>query len=123
MSVKVGTSQQFSLPRNIAKSVDASAVRVSSPKTEDEVLRKTNYSGSGRHVDVKTLKNILNKMNNSGMLSEKVQFSFSDKLGELYVKVIDAKTGTVIGQIPSKEMMRLEENMREMIGIIVDKKE
>ncbi len=41
----------------------------------------------------------------------------------LYIKVIDADTDTVIGQIPPKAIMRFEENMKEMIGIIFDKKE
>ncbi len=118
-----------------------SAVSNSSSSIKQEVSRALQISGAKAEIKQRlqsesllqennkihkglkraTVENIVNNMNNNSLLSQKIMFSYSDKLGELYVKIIDVETNQVIGQIPAKSLLRLEANMREIAGLIVDK--
>ncbi len=102
------------------------ALQISSAKAEikqrlqsESLLQENNKTHKG--LKASTVASIVNNMNNNSLLSQKIMFSYSDKLGELYVKIIDVETNQVIGQIPAKNLLRLEENMREISGLIVDK--
>ena len=70
--------------------------------------------------DVKSLVEDLNKTSDS--LEVAVKFAFNDKLGEVYVNVVDKNSGEVIRQLPSKEALKLKEAMKEFIGSIFDMK-
>ena len=51
-----------------------------------------------------------------------VKFAYNDKIEELYVNVIDKKSGKVIRKIPSEEAMKLKETMKDFIGSLLDTK-
>jgi len=40
----------------------------------------------------------------------------------LYVKIVDQNSGAVVREIPSKDFIRHQIALREMIGLILDKK-
>ena len=61
----------------------------------------------------------LNKQMDS--LDTNVRFGYSDKLGSMYIRVVEKSTGREIRQIPSEEAMRLTEYFRDAIGMIFDK--
>jgi flagellar protein FlaG len=51
-------------------------------------------------------------------LHRELQFSVDDKSGETVIKVIDSETDEVVRQIPSEEVVRLRERLREAAGVI-----
>jgi len=55
-------------------------------------------------------------------LNPDIKFHFNDKVDEMVVNVIDKNTDKVIRKIPSEEALKIMEKMRELIGILFDKK-
>lgn len=70
--------------------------------------------------DLMELTEQLNKEFNP--LNTNVKFGYSDDIESLYVTVSERDTDRVIRKIPSDEAMELMAKMREIVGIIFDKK-
>ena len=51
-----------------------------------------------------------------------LDFSVNDRFKELVVKISDRRSGEVLKEIPSKEVLRLRERINDMIGLFVDEK-
>jgi flagellar protein FlaG len=49
-----------------------------------------------------------------------LSFSVDQSTNDVIIKVTDATTGKVIRQIPSEEMLRMSNNIKEMIGLFYD---
>lgn len=62
----------------------------------------------------------LNKQMNP--LDLNVKFGFSDKIDEMTVSVYEKSSDTLIRKIPSDEAIALMSKMKEIIGMIFDKK-
>ena len=56
------------------------------------------------------------------ILNTNVKFGFNDKIDAMYVNVMEKHTGKTIRKIPTEEAMSLAEKMKEIVGIIFDKK-
>lgn len=56
------------------------------------------------------------------MTETNLQFQLHEGLDEYYVSVIDAKTEEVIRQIPSEKMLDMYAAMRDLVGLMVDRK-
>ncbi|EDP5677729.1 flagellar protein FlaG [Campylobacter jejuni] len=68
------------------------------------------------------LADITKKLNEQmDSLDTNVRFSYSDKIGSMYISVTEKSTAREIRQIPSEEAMRLAEYFRDVIGMIFDK--
>ena len=71
----------------------------------------------------KELQEIVKELNKEmDPLRTSIRFGFDDKVGELYVSVIDTQKNEVIRKIPSDEALRLAAKMRELVGMLFDKK-
>ncbi len=71
----------------------------------------------------KELQRITEELNKAmNPLNTDIRFHFNDKIDELTVKVIDKKNNEVIREFPPKEALRLMEKMRELVGMLFDKK-
>ncbi len=71
----------------------------------------------------KELQEVVNKLNKEmNSLKTSIRFGFNDQVKELYVTVIDTSNNEEIRKIPSDEAMRLAAKMRELVGMIFDKK-
>lgn len=70
--------------------------------------------------DLMQLTEQLNKEFNP--LNMNVKFGFSDDIESLYVTVSERDTNKLIRKIPSDEAMELMAKMREIVGMIFDKK-
>ena len=55
-------------------------------------------------------------------LNINVKFGFEDKIGEMFVSVYEKDSNKLLRKIPSDEAVALMTKMREIIGIIFDKK-
>ena len=71
----------------------------------------------------KDLQEVVEKLNKEmEPLKTTIRFGFDDKVSELYVSVIDTSTNEEIRKIPSDEALRLAAKMRELVGMLFDKK-
>jgi len=50
-----------------------------------------------------------------------ITFGYEEKLGQLIVQVSDNATGRVIQQLPSKDFIKHQIFMKEMVGLLLDK--
>ncbi|WP_331773985.1 FlaG family protein [Sulfurospirillum sp. 1612] len=55
-------------------------------------------------------------------LNTNVTFGYNDKINSMFVDVMEKSTGKLIRKIPSEEAMHLSEKMKEIVGMIFDKK-
>jgi len=71
----------------------------------------------------KELNHIIEELNRAlNPLNTTLKFKFDDKIEELVVKVVDTKDNRVIREYPPKEALELMQKMRELIGLLFDKK-
>ena len=95
-----------------------------------KTLVQRNNEFQKEQMDKKSIKEIkkelqkiteeLNKAMNP--LNDEIKFHFNNKIDELTVKVIDKKNNEVIREFPPKEALKLMEKMRELVGMLFDKK-
>ncbi len=102
----------------------------SAQQTQSSRLTKTSTQASGVKINnqqplsPKEIKRIINKINeNVSRLNKDVRFAYNDTIKSLVVKVIDAKTGRVIREIPPQQVINLQKKLSEVVGIIFDSKE
>jgi len=98
--------QQATLPSQAQAQAQAQ-VREQKPVTEQEVKQAVEQANR--------------EMKNLGP-SETIGFGYEEKLNQIYVQIKDTKSGEVIREIPSREFIEHKIAMREMIGLILDKK-
>ena len=55
-------------------------------------------------------------------LNTGLEFKYNDKIDNFSVFVIDKQTDKVIREIPSKDALKLMEKMKELVGMLFDKK-
>jgi len=71
----------------------------------------------------KELQKVIKELNEAmNPLNQDLKFRFNDKVSELIVEVVDKKNDKVIRQFPPPEALKLMEKMRELIGLLFDKK-
>lgn len=54
--------------------------------------------------------------------ARRLSFSVNDKLDEVVVKVIDTDTDKVVREIPPVELQHVYERIREVVGILFDRR-
>ncbi len=69
------------------------------------------------------LKNTIEHLNkHMDSLDTNVKFGFDDKVEQMFVNVMERSTGKIIRRIPTEEAMKISEKMKEIVGMIFDKK-
>ena len=91
-------------------------------KTLTEKVNEQNEKINKKELK-KELQKIVEELNKAlNPLNTTLKFKFNDKIDFLTVKVIDTKTNEVIREFPPKEALKLMEKMREIVGMLFDKK-
>lgn len=106
----LGTQKQEGGSSETIKQVIEKEIKISSEKKGADELKQ----------ELKRLTDSLNK--EMDPLGTSVRFGFDDKIEEMYVSVIDSKSNRVLRKIPSDEAIRLMAKMREITGMLFDKK-
>jgi len=100
--------------------------KVQSDKTQIEKnneIQKHQIEKKSKDEIKKELQKIVEELNREmNPLNIDLKFKFNDKIDELTVMVIDKKTNEVIREFPPKEALKLMEKMRELVGMLFDKK-
>ncbi|MGB9755731.1 MAG: flagellar protein FlaG [Desulfurella sp.] len=124
--VNLAVAQDVSQSRaNIATTQESvssldSLANKSSPANQG--LQTNTNALNNANISKQDVKNLVKKLNDSiGTLNDSVKFSYSEDAKALVVKVVDSKTGQVIRQIPPEELIKLEANLTQSIGIIFNK--
>ena len=69
------------------------------------------------------LKNTIEHLNkHMDSLDTNIKFGFDDKVESMFVNVMERSTGKIIRRIPTEEAMKISEKMKEIVGMIFDKK-
>lgn len=113
--VQTDTTQNLYANKN--KEIESS-VKTSSIEEQKEVLEKQDKEKIKKELDriTEELNETLNPLNTT------LKFKFDDKVDELVVKVVDTKDNRIIREYPPKEALELMQKMRELIGLLFDKK-
>lgn len=113
--VQTDTTQNLYANKN--KEIESS-VKTSSIEEQKEVLEKQDKEKIKKELDriTEELNKALKPLNTT------LKFKFDDKVDELVVKVVDTKDNRVIREYPPKEALELMQKMRELIGLLFDKK-
>jgi len=111
---KVQNYDSLNQNNSIKKSNDIN-VQNKELKDQDEKVQKEELKKKLQQI-VEDLNKSLNPLNDS------LKFKFDDKVDILTVKVVDTKSDKVIREFPPKEALRLMEKMREVVGMLFDKK-
>jgi len=117
MFAAVNTQQQ---PAPVFSSPAASVA--SAPVVAPKQGQQQAENAASKEPSLKEVKQAVESVNQQlGGASEKVTFGYEAKLNRLYVQVTDKSSGEVIREIPSKDFIKHQLAMREMIGLILDK--
>lgn len=112
------------------QTAQASQVTTSTSVNPKRMVERPNNSVAAQK-DQSTSKDEINKKLDSTVkalndhmesLDTNVTFGFNDKIQSMFVDVIEKSTGKIIRTIPTEEAMKLSEKMKEIVGMIFDKK-
>jgi len=86
-------------------------------------MQKEQLNKKSKEEIKKELQKVVEELNRQmNPLNTDLKFKFNDKIEELTVQVIDTKNHKVIREFPPKEALKLMEKMRELVGMLFDKK-
>ncbi|BCZ17724.1 Flagellar protein FlaG [Helicobacter sp. NHP19-003] len=104
------THTQNPKPSQQASSVNET--KFEHPKTEEEA-----------HLKEQDLQKLAKELNEKmKRIESQLTFSYNDVLRSLVVTIKDSNGDRIIREIPSQEVVKLTEKMRDILGIIFDKK-
>ena len=86
---------------------------------QDTTRNLTEQNNETLSKEVKEATEKLNKQMED--LGTSIRFGYNDKIGAMYVNVMEMKTGEVIRKIPTEQAMKLSEYIREAVGVLFDK--
>ena len=86
---------------------------------QDATQNLTEQNNETLSKEVKEATEKLNKQMED--LGTSIRFGHNDKIGAMYVNVMEMKTGEVIRKIPTEQAMKLSEYFREAVGVLFDK--
>jgi len=119
INTTIQASPAFSAPVSSVAAVRSGGAQASAPVITAQVSRQK----TGANPSVQDVKQAVQKANVSLQGSnESITFGYEEQLGQLVVQVSDKSTGSVIQQLPSKDFIQFQLHMREMIGLLLDKK-
>ena len=118
VSKQIDSVSSYNTDYQVGKPDEVQKVDQNSPTTSSEVKNKQD-----KKEIQKQLNNTVKKLNDQmDSLNINIKFGFNDKIDTLFVDVTERSTGKLIRKIPSEETMKLAEKMKEIIGMIFDKK-
>ncbi|ACZ12169.1 flagellar protein FlaG protein [Sulfurospirillum deleyianum DSM 6946] len=104
----------------------ATAPKVAETPSTQKIEQSDKIAKSNQEI-AKPSSDVLNKTVNDlneqmDKLETNIAFGFNDEISLMYVNVMEKSTGKSIRKIPTEEAMALSAKMKEIVGIIFDKK-
>jgi flagellar protein FlaG len=85
-------------------------------------LEANNRSNNNQNKDEELLNITLNLNNIAKKENIDISFEYNEKLQESYISIKDNDTGKVIRKIPSEEALKFREGVKELLGILFDRR-
>ncbi len=103
---------------------DLSLYKHQSVEAKTELKIPSNIMGGGsKEASVQDIDSIITSLNHAASsVDNRVSFTYNEKTNRIVMKIMNPETSEVVKQIPSQEIIRLLENINEMVGVFVDKK-
>ncbi len=120
------TSANTFLPQSTNQAVSSSNIKkvntVSSFNIEPKIesMKQNDKKSNNNSEKMQQIEKKLNDIASSQDIS--VKFAYNEKLNMSYISVIDKDTGEEIRKLPSEEVMKISESMKELVGVMFDKK-
>ena len=89
---------------------------------EVKEIETNNRSNNNQNRDKELLDITLNLNNIAKKENLDISFEYNEKLQESYISIKDNDTGKVIKKIPSEEALKFREGIKELIGILFDRR-
>ncbi|WP_041957406.1 flagellar protein FlaG [Sulfurospirillum arsenophilum] len=116
----------FSATSKQVEAATAPKVENSAPMRQVEQTAdtsKVNQQNNKEQEDPKALSETVSELNKQmDLLNTNITFGYNDKINQMFINVIEKSTGKVIRKFPTEEAMSLSAKMKEIVGIIFDKK-
>ena len=113
-SKPINTQNAVTQPKTISKETASIGIKSAGKEPVEQTETKPT---------VETLKEITKSLNESiASLSTHVQFEYGEDIDGLYINVIDTNTDSIISRFPSEEAVNLSKHMKEIVGVMFDRK-
>jgi Uncharacterized flagellar protein FlaG len=122
MSMEIANigQQLTAMDRRLEGSVNSSLRSTTAALQTAEQKNDTDNS-AGSAQDAEKVKEFAQQIQSiSTMFDRKLQFKVNDELKQVVIKVIDSNTDTVIREIPSAEIQKLQIRIKEALGLLFD---
>ncbi|KFL35359.1 MULTISPECIES: flagellar protein FlaG [unclassified Sulfurospirillum] len=101
----------------------ATTPQVNEIKQSSDANLKNQQNQRNQDETTAILEQTVNELNDQmDLLETNIAFGFNKELSRMYVSVIEKSSGDTIRQIPTEEAMALSVKMKEIVGMIFDKK-
>ncbi|WP_250278533.1 flagellar protein FlaG [[Clostridium] colinum] len=114
----------YSTSNNITNEISHNIKNQNNNKEHNKVDNKENNSSSEKNgISKERLDKLVDELNEKFKLVNK-EFSYDihEKTNRVIVKIKDSESGDVIRELPSEESLDLAAKIKEMVGLIIDKK-
>ena len=105
---------------SIGTAAQAIAQASANQDTQDILPQKSLQKEKPSAEEIKQDLDAINKQLKS--VNSSIQFTVDGKTNDIVVKIVDSDTGKVIRQIPPEDVLSIREHLKEMSGLIVEKK-
>ncbi len=116
VSKHVDSTQHYNIEQT--SNISTKTVQHTMQSTSSKVQNKQDDKQIQQHLS-NTIKKLNDQMQS---LNINIKFGFNSKIDELFVDVTERSSGKLIRTIPTQDAMKLAEKMKEVIGMIFDKK-
>lgn len=98
-------------------SPDAASLAMLDKKTEIQVKVPPVKKPKKQDIDLAQLDKKLNRY----IKNTRLKYTINKKIDQVVVTFIDKESGAVIKQVPTEEMQKVQEHIKDAIGLIIDK--
>ena len=115
--------QQPTYDKNISNVKDTHHQQIQNSNIQQQTKEKDPLEGKSKEEIKKELQKVTQELNEAmNPLNINLEFKYNQKVDELVVQVVDKSNDRVIREFPPKEALKLMEKMRELVGMLFDKK-
>lgn len=123
MDVFSATSKQVETATTPTVASETPTRQVEEIKVAEKVTEESQSKNQSQSETAQVLSQTVKELNEQMyLLDTNISFGFNDEINKMYVTVIENSTGEMIRKIPTEEAMALSAKMKEIVGMIFDKK-
>lgn len=98
-------------------------VEASKTVVQVQAIQAEGQAPKEQHLPAEQARKLTESMNRFlETASTQLRFKFHDELKEYYVTIVNPQTDEVVREIPSKKLMDFHAAMRDLVGLLVDRK-